>query len=199
MVKWWKPCSARLLCWLVSFLFFSFSSSASMRVAADFLNMSGGRISEHAKKAHEWTETARENFWELGPHFGKWHVRFAKLLDMSYFLLPFCFPELANSNKWLSICNLLQLWNMDLQSYSYVLCFVDHEGTLEDLFLHGDFAADCWNSITLHCPSSWEIIILLSRSICIVWNNTTIERITMAGVFPFSQCANASATVIRPQ
>ena len=38
-----------------------------------------------AKKAHERTDTARENFWKLSPYFGKWQVRFAKLLEMSYF------------------------------------------------------------------------------------------------------------------
>jgi hypothetical protein len=47
---------------------------------------------------------------------------------------------------------------MDLQSYSSVLCFLDHEETLEHLFLHGHFAADCWKLVTLHCPSSWRLL-----------------------------------------
>ena len=64
---------------------FSSSSSASTRVAVDFLNVSGGRLPERAKKAREWTETARENFRQLGLHIGKWQVRFAKLLEISYF------------------------------------------------------------------------------------------------------------------
>jgi hypothetical protein len=41
-------------------------------MAVDFLNTSGNRLPEYAKKACERNETARENFRQLGPYFGKW-------------------------------------------------------------------------------------------------------------------------------
>jgi len=49
----------------------------------------------------------------------------------------------------LSTRGLLKYRNMDLESYSCVLCHFDTEETLQHLFFHCSFVMCCWNTLGL--------------------------------------------------
>jgi hypothetical protein len=47
---------------------------------------------------------------------------------------------------------------MPLPSYNCILCALDHEETLEHLFLQCPFAISCWLFLQVNCPNSWNQI-----------------------------------------
>lgn len=54
----------------------------------------------------------------------------------------------------LSTRNILRRRNMVIENYNCVLCNYSVEETLEHLFLHCDFAKQCWNLLGIDIPTN---------------------------------------------